>query len=132
MYKLAGSIDEFAKAIKSFTDEKGLLGKNQLSLIRHETKAFTDHDLRDIYDFCKLVVKDNDLKDDNLKAKAKDVMATIDETVIANSNWQLFYRKAHGLQIEMPLLGKAVEGYEDLQFSKDTNWNEAIKAMNDY
>ena len=78
----------------------------------------------------KLVVKNDDLKDDNLKAKAKDVIANLKETVIADSNWRKLYKKAHGLQIEMPFLGKPIEGYEELQFAKDTNWDEALNSMN--
>ena len=130
MDKLANSIDEFAKSIKSFTDEKDLIGKEQLSIIRHKTKTFMANDLIDLYDFCKLVVKNDDLKDDNLKAKAKDVIANLKETVIADSNWRKLYKKAHGLQIEMPFLGKPIEGYEELQFAKDTNWDEALNSMN--
>ncbi len=123
--KVAGAVDEFAKAILEATkdlDNVGILNK-----IKDGTKSF-ENSSKDIYHFCELVANSDELQDETLKSEAKKVMSAIDEAVIAHQSEKEYYGNAHGLQMEIPKynLGK---DYVDLQFAKDTHWDEAVESM---
>ena len=123
--KLAGTIDELAKSISESTQDIDNLAS--LNHIKDKTKSF-DNGSKDIYHFCELIANSDELNDEGLKAKAKSVMATINEAVIAHQSEKDYYSNAHGLQMEIPKynLGK---DYVDLQFAKDTHWDEAVESM---
>ncbi|MBR0518443.1 hypothetical protein IJJ97_01495 [bacterium] len=123
--KVAGAVDEFAKSILEATkdlDNVGILNK-----IKDSTKSF-ENSSKDIYHFCELIANSEELQDESLKTEAKKVMSAIDEAVIAHQSEQEYYGNTHGLQMEIPKynLGK---DYVDLQFAKDTHWDEAVESM---
>ncbi len=123
--KVAGAVDEFAKVILEATkdlDNVGILNK-----IKDKTKSF-ENVSKDLYHFCELIANSDELQDETLKTKAKKVMSAIDEAVIAHQSEKEYYGNAHGLQMEIPKynLGK---DYVDLQFAKDTHWDEAVESM---
>lgn len=123
--QLAGTIDELAKSISESTKDIDNLAS--LNYIKDKTKSF-DNGSKDVYHFCELIVNSDELKDESLKAKAKSVMSAIDEAVIAHQSEKSSYSNTHGLQMEIPKynLGK---DYVDLQFAKDTHWDEAVESM---
>lgn len=55
-------------------------------------------------------------------------MAALDDAIIANQN-SYQYPNAHGLQMEIPANGRPSSGYGNLQFAKDTHWDEALHSM---
>jgi len=97
-----------------------------LKALARKTQSFSGN--KDQYHFCELIVNSKDIKDDNLKAAAKDVMAAIKAAVIAEEH-SAQYPNAHGLTVEIPKYGGVEAGYKDLQFAKDTMWDEGMNKM---
>ncbi len=97
-----------------------------LKALARKTQSFSGN--KDQYHFCELIVNSKDIKDDNLKAAAKDVMAAIKAAVIAEEHSEQ-YPNAHGLTVEIPKYGGVEAGYKDLQFAKDTMWDEGMNKM---
>ena len=123
--KVAGAVDEFAKVILEATkdlDNVGILNK-----IKDKTKSF-ENSSKDVYHFCELIVNSDELQDESLKAQAKKVMSAIDEAVIAHQSEKSEYSNAHGLQMEIPKYNLGSD-YPNLQFAKDTHWDEALESM---
>ncbi|MCE1246782.1 MAG: clostripain-related cysteine peptidase [Firmicutes bacterium] len=83
---------------------------------------------KDQYHFCELIVNSKDIKDEKLKDAAKDLMASIKAAVIAEEHSNR-YANSHGLTAEIPTNGGVGAGYKDLQFAKDTMWDEGMNKM---
>ena len=122
---VAGAVDELAKSILEVTkdlDNVGILNK-----IKDKTKSF-ENVSKDLYHFCELISNSDELQDETLKTRAKKVMSAIDEAVIAHQSEKEYYGNAHGLQMEIPKYNLG-SNYPDLQFAKDTHWDEAVESM---
>jgi hypothetical protein len=121
MDNVAQKIDGFAGAILDtktpMSDLKSLVSK---------TQSFSG--FKDIYDFCDKVVKQEAIQDENLKAAAKEVIASLDEAILANEHKES-YPGAHGLQIELKTYGGPSSAYKDLAFARDTKWGQAISKI---
>ena len=121
MGDVAKAVDGFANAIIGAKDFNTTL-KN----IARRTEDFNG--FKDIYHFCEQVADSKEITDNKLKAEAKKVMAALDDAIIANQN-SYQYPNAHGLQMEIPASGRPSNGYGNLQFAKDTQWDEALNSM---
>lgn len=121
MGDVAKAVDGFANAIIGAKDFNTTL-KN----IARRTEDFNG--FKDIYHFCEQVADSKEITDNKLKAEAKKVMAALDDAIIANQN-SYQYPNAHGLQMEIPASGRPSNGYGNLQFAKDTHWDEALNSM---
>jgi hypothetical protein len=121
MGDVAQKLDGFAQAILD-TDTP----MKSLKTIAGQTESFQE--FKDIYDFSKKVSEDQTIKDEKLKTAAKDVIASLDQAILASEHSER-YPDAHGLQIEIPSWGGLSSGYKDLQFAKDTKWDEAMNKM---
>lgn len=121
MKDFAKAIDGFAQAIIDSKDSNSAL-KN----LARRTEDFNG--FKDIGHFCQQIVNSADITDKGLKAEAQKVLDSLKETVIANqSSYQ--YPNANGLQMEIPTSGHMSSGYGNLQFAKDTHWDEAMASM---
>ncbi|MDQ7822346.1 MAG: clostripain-related cysteine peptidase [Candidatus Eremiobacteraeota bacterium] len=118
MGDVAAKVDGFAKAIIASEGSAG-----ELKSLAGRTQSFGE--FKDVYDFCQKVAGSQNLKDESLKTAAKDVMASLDKAILANQHSNA-YPGAHGLQIELPSWGGLSGKYQDLQFAKDTSWDEAM------
>ena len=122
MPNLARACNSLAKQIMKTDTPKEVLQK-----IAGKTKEFYGY--KDLYDFADRIEDSKDIKDNALKAYAKLVKTTVERAVIAEEH-SLFQRGAHGLTIEAPDSGKVDYGYKNLNFAKDTQWDEAMNHIN--
>lgn len=121
MDNVAQTLNGLANAIlANDTDKKSLLD------ITRKTESFSD--FKDTYHFCEQIVNSKTITDEKMKAEAKKVMQALDDAIIANQHSHR-YPNAHGLHMEIPKYGTMSSGYQNLQFAKDTNWDEAMHHM---
>jgi len=123
MPNLARATNAFAKQILKTDTPKEVLKK-----IAGKTKSFSGY--KDYYHFAEQVSKSGDIKDNSLKAYARWVMTTIKNAVIAEDH-SIFHWNTHGLNAEIPDSGKVGWNYRNLQFAKDTQWDEAMNKINE-
>lgn len=115
--KLGKATDALAKAILD-TDTS----KSTLMGIARKTQDFSGFE--DAFDFCQRIDQSKDIKDEKLKAAARDLLAAVQETVIAEQHSSA-YPGAHGVTLDIPS-GKPSAEYKKLDLSKDTQWDEAM------
>ena len=121
MKDLTEATDAFAKVLmESSVDKKTI--KN----IAARTKGW--YGFKDQYDFAERLIKEPTITDDKLKTAAKEMQAALKEAVIAEQHSSA-QNGAHGLTLEISSTGVAKPGYSDLQFAKDTQWDEAMKWL---
>ncbi len=118
---LAASTDAFAKILMNTKDSMA-----DIRNIANSTKDF--YGFKDQYDFAERIVKSPDIKDQKLKAAAKDMMQAVQNAVIAEQHAPK-HKGTHGLTLEISPNGGNKKDYKDLQFAKDTQWDEAMGAM---
>jgi hypothetical protein len=121
MDDVAGKVDAFSQAI---LDTKTPMGT--LKQIASQTESFSE--FKDLYDFTQKVANDKSISDEKLKAAAKDVMASLDQAILASEH-SSNYPEAHGLQIELPSWGGTSYGYKDLEFAQKTKWADALARI---
>jgi len=118
MEDVAKSVDAFSQAILDTATPM-----KTLSQLVIKTQSFLD--FKDLYDFADKVVNDRTITDEKLTASAKGVLEALDEAIIANEHSSR-YPEAHGLQIELNAWGGPSYHYKDLEFAKNTKWDEAM------
>lgn len=126
MKGVAESTDDFARAIMS-TDTSMV----DLRKIARSTKQW--HGFSDQIDFAERILKDPNIKDENLKVAAEAMINSVSDAVIAeyHSSRQ---EGANGLTLQISPNGGSLGGkigdtdikYGDLAFAKDTLWDEAM------
>jgi len=123
------AVNEFASAITT-AGEKDLAGK-----ARGAAQAYRDTDNKDLYHFAQLIAAGTN--DASVKEKSAALMAYMGKELIGDnranngsggSYWlpPVNHLNSHGLAIYMPSSVPA-SGYEELQWSKYSNWDEFIK-----
>ncbi len=122
MKDLAKATDGFAdKLIATDTPKATLQG------IIKATKSFSG--FKDQYDFAERLVSSADVKDEELKKAAREMMNAVQNTVIAEEH-STSMKGAHGLHIELPSYASAPsQEYKELKLSKDTRWDEALGKL---
>jgi len=85
-------------------------------------------DMRDLHHIASLL---EGIDDPKLKEAAKKVKKAIGEAVVANETDKSQYPNSKGLSVYAPTdkPGGLGNKYEDLQFAKDTSWNEAMASL---
>lgn len=101
--------------------------KAEIKKLINQTKSW--HGFKDQYQFAEKLVNDPAIKNDGLKAAAKEMMASLENAIIAEQHSSA-HNGAHGLSIEMNNSQVSKPTYGELQFAKDTKWDEAIKWLN--
>ncbi len=93
--------------------------------------GLTYHSYLDLYDFASKVKRF--IPNREVKESAEKVMELLDDIIIAERHgtrkirWE--HKDAHGLAIYLPYRKNTYrDGYDELGFSKDTNWDEFIKT----
>ena len=128
MDKLAGSVNNFAKAIIN-SDEDEIIREAMRKSEHYGGSSKPYKDLHDLHHIADLVLESS--SDDKLKEAAEGVKKAVSDTIIANEACPYFYPNSKGMSIYAP--GDAKDGpgynYSDLQFAKDTGWDEAIKKV---
>lgn len=121
MNDLAKTVDAFAKELINTNTPtkklKDLIGKTQ-----------TFYGFKDVYDFAQRIIDEKSIKDENLKNSCKMVIDSIKETVIAEQHSKS-YPGAHGIQIDIKPTDAPSKEYKELDFAKDTNWDEAWEKI---
>ena len=118
---LTAATDKFAQVLMDSS-----VNKETIKNIAKKTKSW--YGFKDQYDFADKLIKEPSIKDEKLKAAAKEMQAALKEAVIAEQHSSA-ENGAHGLSLEISPSGVKKEGYADLQFAKDTKWDEAMKWL---
>lgn len=121
MKEVTESTDAFARVLMETSDSMA-----DIRNIAKATKTFYGY--KDQFDFADRLVKSPAIKDENLKTAAKDMMQAVKNAVIAEQHAPK-HQGTHGLTLEITPNGENKKGYKDLQFAKDTQWDEALGVM---
>ncbi len=121
MDDVAKSVDTFAQAIlDTNTPMKTISG------IANQSESFSE--FKDLFDFANKVANDKTIADENLKTTAKGVLESLGKAILANEHSDR-YPEAHGLQIELSTWGGPSSSYKELEFAKNTKWDEAMAKI---
>ncbi|MGV8124413.1 MAG: clostripain-related cysteine peptidase [Candidatus Xenobiia bacterium LiM19] len=119
---LAKATDGFAEKLIATDTPKATL----MSIIK-STKSFSGY--KDQFDFAERLVKSADVKDEELKKAAREMMDAVKNTVIAEEHSDSM-KGAHGLHIELPSYASTTsQEYKGLKLSQDTRWDEALGKL---
>ncbi len=116
-----------SKKIESFLSELSS-SKQDINKIKEKirkTQNFGTY--RDLYHLAKLIYEDKEISED-LRNKAKEIMDAIDKYIVNEfSNDE--YKNAYGVSIELPTYWGIQTEYKDIQFAKDTSWDEMVEKL---
>jgi len=127
MDKLAAATNEFAKAILASNEDKAI--KSAISNSDNYGDGYNPYqDLHDLHHLADLV--EQGVTSPELKKAAQGVKEAFNEAVIANESSPQ-YAGSKGLSIYAPTTSSYGLGYKygDLQFAKDTEWDEAMVKL---
>jgi len=128
MDSVSKSINALAEAIKKTEDKEAV----RQAIGKAESYGGGWMPYRDIHDLYDLSAKIAEFSSDpQLKQAAATVQAEVKQAVFANENNPEKHPESHGLSIYAPVPDKTGIGYDygDLQFAKDTQWDEAIISL---
>ena len=125
MDKVAKATDDLAKAILK-TDEKAAVKESIMGAQNYGGGWAPYNDMHDLGHVVKLI--DKNVSDPALKKAAKGVKDAIGEAIVANEVSPQ-YSESTGLHIYAPSDGKLGADYKELQFAKDTQWDEAVETL---
>jgi hypothetical protein len=89
-------------------------------------------DIKDEYDMAEKMIKSTGISDKNVKKAAQAVIDSIKSVIIANENNPSQHPNSHGVSIYAPTTAGASGpgyGYKNLDFAKNTKWDEAIASL---
>lgn len=121
MGDLACAADSFAQALLDTSTPA-----STLKSIAGSTQSFEG--VKDLYDFAERVSTSGDISDEAVKKAAQGVIDSLQRAIIAEQHSEE-YPGAHGLSIELPTWSPPGEDYGQLDFAKDTKWDEAMKKI---
>jgi len=103
------------------------------NIITRETICFSDVDFIDLGDFALKLIGHPQILSSQVKYSAQQVLNQVSNAVLYsknqgnNSYWTL--NNAQGISIYLPIYTKYVEKYQNLQFAKNTNWDDLIRHL---
>ncbi|QPM68911.1 clostripain-related cysteine peptidase [Atribacter laminatus] len=103
------------------------------NIITRETICFSDVDFIDLGDFALKLIGHPQILSSQVKYSAQQVLNQVSNSVLYsknqgnNSYWTL--NNAQGISIYLPIYTKYVEKYQNLQFAKNTNWDDLIRHL---
>jgi len=119
---LAKATDGFAEKLIATDTPKATL----MSIIK-STKSFSGY--KDQFDFAERLINSADVKDEELKKAAREMMDAVKGAVIAEEHSSSM-KGAHGLHIELPSYPSGPsQDYKELKMSQDTKWDEALGKL---
>jgi len=83
-------------------------------------------DIRDLHHLCTNL---ETIEDPALKNAAEKVRKAVEKAVFANENNPKSHPNSHGISIYAPTQGNLSYDYKELDFSKDTKWDEALESL---
>lgn len=122
--ELAKKIDKFARLVAASPEDMKLYHEKKWGL-----RSFDDEDARDLYQLMKLYFDNSPTP--AVKEAAKDVIVFLSEKFVARNDAVGYKSKdANGISAYFPLFYLNYKPkYEYLTFSKDTYWDEMVKAV---
>ncbi len=84
-------------------------------------------DIHDLHHLARNIIKRTN--DPKVKKAAEEVKKAVEEAVFANEVNPAQHPESRGLSIYAPTTGKMEKDYMDLQFVKDTHWDEALESL---
>lgn len=127
METIAETINKFADAlIKTDTDMSILRGLIDSAFAFDYYSPYRS--IKDQIGFAEMIIDSPDIKDEKLKEAAIEVVNEVASAILANDTDQ-YSCAATGLNIDVDPDYNAKEGYEKLQFAKDTNWVQAMRLI---
>lgn len=136
--EIARATREFSKALLDVKDPKSIerIREDFQQVKYYPNIAYHPPYLKDFYELVESVKEDSNLNAPKVKKEAENVMRAIEESIIAeqhlpyntkNKYREVVKQKAHGMTINMPTIkDKTKDGYEELPFARDTQWNLVI------
>jgi len=121
---LVSKLDEFAKLVISSNQQDIQKLKEKI----RKTQSFAVGSFRDLYHFAKLIYEDKSISQD-LRNKAKEIMDALNKYIV-NEFSNDKYQNAYGVSIELPSYGNVDSKYKNIQFAKDTSWDEMLEKLN--
>lgn len=121
MSGLTEATNAFAEVLMQSPNDKATIKS-----IAAKTKSW--YGFKDQYDFAEKLINDSRIQNPELKEAAKAMQEALKEVVIAEQHSSA-HNGAHGLSLEISTDGVNKKGYSDLQFAKDTKWDEAMKWL---
>ncbi|NLJ49274.1 MAG: hypothetical protein GX428_06785 [Candidatus Atribacteria bacterium] len=103
------------------------------NIITRETICFSDVDFIDLGDFALKLLGHPQVLSSHVKYSAQQVLNQVANVVLYNrsqgnnSYWTL--NNAQGLSIYLPIYTQYVEKYQNLQFAKNSNWDDLIRHL---
>ena len=121
--ELARKLDAFAKLVEASPADLALYNRKKFGL-----RNFEDEDARDLYQLMTMYYGDS--ASPVVRAAAREVITVLAEKLVARNEAKGYKSKdAWGLSIHFPYFYMNYrEKYEHLSLSRDTRWDEMIKA----
>lgn len=122
---LTQSVNSLAKAITASSDKETV--KQAIGKAENYGGGWSPYgDIRDLHGMCTNIA--GSTSDKKLAEAAKAVVASVEGAVFANEVDPSQHPESHGLSIYAPT-SEPGYNYKDLAFAKDTQWDEALKAL---
>lgn len=138
---LKDKVDNFAKAVIS-TNENNLEKVRENLLLNPKKEDAVnygfDYDFFDLYNMMNSISSCEDITDENIKEKAKNVMESVINNAILNyansGNIYEEYAYSYGISIfftnyPSEMIDSDKKLYEELSFTKNTKWYDMIKLL---
>ena len=84
-------------------------------------------DMRDLHHLSRNIIAGT--SDEKVKKAAQNVIKSVEEVVFANEVNPNEHPESKGLHIYAPTSGSMGQDYKELEFAKDTRWDEAVESL---
>lgn len=126
MDKLKDSSEGLAQAIIKTDDKQAI--KDAIGKTENYGGGWSPYkDMRDLHHLSRNIIAGT--SDENVKKAAEAVIKSVEEVVFANEVNPQQHPESKGLHIYAPTTGSMGQDYAELQFAKDTHWDEAIESL---
>jgi hypothetical protein len=121
------TMNAFAKAVRKSDDKDAV--RNAVNQAENYGGGWAPYkDIRDVQDLADKII--GGTKDPALKKAAEDVKKAVGDVVMANENNPQSHPNSHGISVFIPTDKSAVTAqYDELAFSKDTEWDAMLKEL---
>jgi len=128
MDKLNNASENLAQAILKSTPEEKTAIKAAIQQSENYGGGWTPYsDMRDLHHLGRNII--SSAAGEGLKEAAKGAIGAVEEVVFANEVNPAEHPESKGLHIYAPVTGSMGKDYKDLQFAKNSSWDEAIESL---
>lgn len=126
MDKVKESVDSLAKAVINTSDKQAV--KDAINASENYGGGWAPYrDIRDLHHLCRNIIART--SDEKLKKAAEGVKKAVEEAVFANEVNPNEHPESRGLSIYAPTSGDLGSDYLELDFSKNSQWDEAVQSL---